>query len=48
MAKTTAYSIPTETAQSSKATLRGKWKQKKERGIGVATGASDVVLSRLR
>ncbi len=43
MAKTTANSIPTETAWSSKATLRGKWKQKKESGIGVATGASDVV-----
>ncbi len=44
MAKTTTDSIPTETARSSKATLRGKLKQKKERGIGVATGASDVVL----
>ncbi len=43
MAKTTAYLIPTETARSLKATLQGKWKQKKERGIGVATGASDVV-----
>jgi hypothetical protein len=43
MAKTTANSIPTETARSSKATLQGKLKQKKERGIGVATGASDVV-----
>ncbi len=43
MAKTTANSIPTETAWSSKETLRGKLKQKKERGIGVATGASDVV-----
>ncbi len=43
MAKTTANSISTETAWSSKATLRGKSKQKKERGIGVATGASDVV-----
>ncbi len=43
MAKTTADSIPTEMAPSSKATLRGKSKQKKERGIGVATGASDVV-----
>ncbi len=44
MAKTTANLIPTETAQSSKATLWGKSKQKKERGIGVATGALDVVL----
>ncbi len=44
MAKTTANSIPTETAWSSKAMLRGKLKQKKERGIGVATGVSDVVL----
>jgi hypothetical protein len=44
MAKTTANLIPTETARSSKATLRGKSKQKKERGIGVATGALDVVL----
>jgi hypothetical protein len=44
MAKTTANSIPTETAWSSKTTLQGKLKQKKERGIGVATGASDVVL----
>jgi hypothetical protein len=44
MAKTTANSIPTETTWSSKATLRGKSKQKKEHGIGVATGASDVVL----
>ncbi len=43
MAKTTANWIPTETAWSSKATLRGKSKQKKERGIGVATGALDVV-----
>ncbi len=43
MAKTTANLIPTETAWSSKATLQGKSKQKKERGIGVATGASDVV-----
>ncbi len=43
MAKTTANSIPTETARSSKATLRGKSKQKKECGIGVATGALDVV-----
>ncbi len=43
MAKTTANSIPTETAWSSKATLWGKSKQKKGRGIGVATGASDVV-----
>ncbi len=44
MAKTTANLIPTETARSSKATLQGKSKQKRERGIGVATGASDVVL----
>ncbi len=44
MAKTTANLIPTETAWSSKATLRGKSKQKKERGIGVATGALDVML----
>jgi hypothetical protein len=44
MAKTTANLIPTETAWSSKATLQGKSKQKIERGIGVATGASDVVL----
>ncbi len=29
MAKTTANSIPTETARSSKATLQGKSKQKK-------------------
>jgi hypothetical protein len=43
MAKTTANSIPTETARSLKATLQGKSKQKKERGIGVATGALDVV-----
>ncbi len=43
MAKTTANLIPTETARLSKATLQGKSKQKKERGIGVATGASDVV-----
>ncbi len=43
MAKTTANSIPTETAWSSKATLQGKSKQKKEHGIRVATGASDVV-----
>ncbi len=43
MVKTTANLIPTETARSSKATLQGKSK-KKERGIGVATGASDVVL----
>jgi hypothetical protein len=43
MAKTTANLIPTETARSSKATLWGKSKQKKERGIRVATGASDVV-----
>jgi hypothetical protein len=43
MAKTTANLIPTETARSSKATLQGKLKQKKERGIGVAAGASDVV-----
>jgi hypothetical protein len=43
MVKTTANSIPTETAQLSKATLQGKSKQKKKRGIGVATGASDVV-----
>ncbi len=43
MAKTTANLIPTETARSSKATLQGKSKQKKKRGIGVATGASDVV-----
>ncbi len=44
MAKTTANLIPTETAWSSKAMLQGKSKQKKERDIGVATGASDVVL----
>ncbi len=44
MAKTTANSIPTETVWSLKATLRGKSKQKKEHGIGVATGSSDVVL----
>jgi hypothetical protein len=44
MAKTTANLIPTETARSSKATLQGKSKQKKECGIGVATGSSDVVL----
>ncbi len=44
MVKTTANSIPTETAQLLKAMLRGKSKQKKERGIGVATGALDVVL----
>ncbi len=43
MAKTTANWIPTEMAWSSKATLRGKPKQKKEPGIGVATGALDVV-----
>ncbi len=43
MAKTTANLIPTEMAQSLKAMLQGKSKQKKERGIGVATGASDVV-----
>ena len=43
MAKTTANLIPTETAWLSKATLQGKSKQKKERGIGVVTGASDVV-----
>ncbi len=43
MAKTSANLIPTEMARSSKATLQGKSKQKKERGIGVATGASDVV-----
>ncbi len=43
MAKTTANLIPTETAWLLKATLQGKSKQKKERGIGVATGASDVV-----
>ena len=43
MAKTTANSIPTKTARSSKATLRGKSKQKKECGIEVATGVSDVV-----
>jgi hypothetical protein len=43
MAKTTANLIPTEMAWSSKATLRGKPKQKKERSIGVATGESDVV-----
>ena len=43
MAKTTANSIPTETAWLLKAMLQGKSKQKKERGIGVATGASDVV-----
>ncbi len=41
--KTIANSIPTETAWSSKATLQDKSKQKKERGIGVVTGASDVV-----
>ncbi len=44
MVKTTANSIPTETARLSKATLRGKSKQKKERCIGVAAGALDVVL----
>ncbi len=44
MAKTTANSIPTETAWLSNATLQGKSKQKKERGIGVATGALDMVL----
>ncbi len=44
MAKTTANLIPTETAWLSKATLQGKLKQKKERGIRVATSASDVVL----
>ncbi len=44
MAKTTANLIPTKTARLSKAMLWGKSKQKKERGIGVATGASDVVL----
>ncbi len=43
MAKITANLIPTETAQSSKATIQGKSKQKKECGIGVVTGASDVV-----
>ncbi len=43
MAKTAANSIPTETAWSSKATLQGKSKQKKECGVGVATGALDVV-----
>ncbi len=43
MVKITANSIPTEMARSSKATLRGKSKQKQERGIGVATGALDVV-----
>ncbi len=43
MAKTTTNLIPTETAQSLKAMLQGKSKQKKERGIGVATGALDVV-----
>ncbi len=43
MVKTTANSIPTETASSSKATLQGKSKQKKDHGIGVATGALDVV-----
>jgi hypothetical protein len=43
MAKTTANSIPTEMARSSKATLQGKSKQKKEQCIGDATGASDVV-----
>ncbi len=43
MAKTTANSIPTEMARSSKATRWGMSKQKKERGIGVVTGASDVV-----
>ncbi len=43
MAKTTANLIPTETAWSSKATLQGKSKQKKEHGIGVATGSLDVV-----
>ncbi len=44
MAKTTANSIPTKMAWSLKATLQGKLKQKKERGIRVATGALDVVL----
>ncbi len=43
MAKTTANSILTETARSLKAMLQGKSKQKKERGIKVATGALDVV-----
>jgi hypothetical protein len=43
MAKTTANLIPTEMARSLKATLQGKSKQKK-RGMGVATGALDVVL----
>ncbi len=43
MAKTTANLIPTETARSSKAMLQGKSKQKQECGIGVATGALDVV-----
>jgi hypothetical protein len=43
MAKTAANLIPTETARSLKATLRGKSKIKKERGIGVVIGASDVV-----
>ncbi len=43
MAKTTADSISTETARSLKATLQGKSKQKWESGIGVATGAWDVV-----
>ncbi len=43
MAKTTASSIPTETAWLLKATLQGKSKQKKEHGIGVVTGALDVV-----
>ncbi len=41
--KTTANLIPTETTWLSKAMLWGKSKQKKEHGIGVATGASDVV-----
>ena len=44
MVKTTANSIPTETARLSKAMLQGKLKQKKECGIGVVTGALDVVL----
>ncbi len=43
MAKTTANLIPTETGWSSKAMLQGKSKQKKERGMGVATGVLDVV-----
>jgi hypothetical protein len=45
MTKTTANSIPTKTARSSKATPQGKSKQKKECGIGVATGGVGGALS---